>query len=79
MVITMNEDNRLYDMCSCNHQGGSSPNGGQHIAHFQEGHGHCKVCDCKQFTWVYFSDINGKPLNDKEIKRRHNWQLKGEV
>ena len=77
-MIRMNEDNILHEVCSCGHFGGMSENG-EHKTHFQKGHGSCSQCDCKQFTWVGFHDKNRKLLSQKEVKRRHQWQLKGET
>ena len=77
MVIRMNEDNVLHEVCDCGHFGGMSEHG-EHDSHFQKGHGACNECDCVQFTWVGFHDKDGKKLSQKEVKRRSNWQNKGE-
>ena len=52
-----------YEMCSCGHFGGSSPNN-VHDDRFQQGHGKCNDCKCVQFTWVGWCDQNGEILND---------------
>ena len=58
--IIMNKINK-YEMCSCGHFGGHSPNSGlnSHDPNFEEGHGKCKSCQCAQFTWVGFCDQDG--------------------
>ena len=73
----MHEDNILYEVCDCGHFGGLSIQE-EHDSRFQKGHGACSECDCVQFTWVGFHDKNGKKLSQKEVKRRSNWQNKGE-
>lgn len=58
--LTLSMSNE-YEMCDCGHFGGHSPsthNG--HQPHFQEGHGGCNNCECKQFTWVGFCNSQGK-------------------
>lgn len=55
-----------YEMCSCGHFGGFSPDSHNgHEAHFSKGHGRCTHygCDCNQFTWVAFCDSEGKFLD----------------
>ena len=50
-----------YEMCDCGHFGGMSPeshNG--HQARFQQGHGACNNCECKQFTWIGFCTAKGE-------------------
>ena len=47
-----------HEMCSCGHFGGHSPDE-QHESRFQKGHGQCKECSCKQFTWVGFCNSKG--------------------
>ena len=59
--------NTKYEMCRCNHFGGSTPkkdNG--HETYFQQGHGSCKweECECTKFTWSVFCDEHG---NIKEL------------
>ena len=76
--ITMNEDNILHEVCKCGHFGGMSTKE-EHETNFQKGHGHCLECECIQFTWVGFHDKNGKELSQKEVKRRRDWELKGEL
>jgi hypothetical protein len=51
----------LYEMCSCGHFGGMSPNN-MHNDHFQQGHGSCNDCECIKFTWVSFCDEKGDEL-----------------
>ena len=76
--ITMNEDNVLHEVCKCGHFGGMSTKE-EHETNFQKGHGRCLECECIQFTWVGFHDKNGKELSQKEVKRRRDWELKGEL
>lgn len=40
------ENGTLDEKCSCGHLKS------QHNDRYQKGHGDCKVCKCKQFTWV---------------------------
>ena len=50
-----------YEMCSCGHFGGHSPKAelNSHEPNFEEGHGRCNSCQCDQFTWVGFCDVDG--------------------
>ena len=59
-----------YEMCSCNHFGGSTPEkDNSHETYFQQGHGHCKFpnCRCEQFTWVGFCDEYGNMSNKEKV------------
>ena len=58
---------KLYELCSCGHTGGFSPNG-VHKSRLQQGHGSCKNCDCIQFTWVGWCNEQGKKLSHDSIK-----------
>jgi hypothetical protein len=44
-----------------------SPNS-SHVDRIQGGHGACTECDCKQFTWVKFCNVNGEEYSDRELK-----------
>ena len=57
----------MYELCDCGHFGGASPNS-LHQNTFQDGHGQCNECNCKQFTWTKFCDAYGKDLTDEQIK-----------
>lgn len=58
---------KMFEMCNCGHFGGNSPNS-VHDDHYQHGHGKCNDCDCEQFTWTCFCDVNGRELESSEIK-----------
>ena len=58
----------MYEMCTCGHYGGASPNG-VHKDHYQKGHGRCNDCECVKFTWKFFCDEHGKVLPDEEVKK----------
>ena len=52
-----------FEMCSCGHLGGSSPNG-KHTSRFEKGHVSCTACTCKQFTWVFYCDKDGERVGN---------------
>jgi len=60
-ILKLKDTNRLFEMCDCGHFGGESPNN-VHATQFQNGHGACSDCECKQFTWTCFCDENGDEL-----------------
>lgn len=47
---------RVDELCSCKHKRS------EHDDTFAQGHGSCKKCDCKKFTWIAFLDKKGKRL-----------------
>ncbi len=62
------------EMCECGHLGGNSSIE-QHSSRYAKGHGSCKKCDCKQFTWVKFVDEDGN--DDIENDWKIDWTLEG--
>ena len=66
---------KMYEMCSCGHLGGENCNGG-HANRFQEGHGKCNQCNCKQFTWVKFCDKDGNDVSDEFQLKMHKQKMK---
>ena len=55
-------ENKLFEMCSCGHMGGMSPNKNAHTTQFQKGHGGYLLCDCPQFTWVGWCNAKGRKI-----------------
>ena len=53
-------------MCTCGHFGGNSPESHQGHSHsIQDGHGHCRLCECYKFTWKWFASSSGEEIPDE--------------
>lgn len=67
-ILKFSEDNPM-SICSCGHTGDGGNS--QHArGGFQQGHGACNEagCNCKQFTWVKWTDEAQSILKPQGVK-----------